>query len=177
MFPENLSPRQFRFAFKTLLQITTPPSFLSVTQPLLPSTLLQLLYDRAVDAPNILLALPEVTLPTDVAPASSQEVLSEQAVLTLTLIDTLQYLTIGELEEWLPLAAHLINLMTGNAMAQICRERFWMAMSSGEMDVSKAGFCVAWWSTRGGREMVAYGRSSKSTNELVSGGLVHDGSF
>ncbi len=78
---------------------------------------------------------------------------------------------VEELEEWLPLASDLISSMTDPAMARVCRERFWELISSGEMDVSRAGFCVAWWTTRGGKDMVMHGRSSKSTEPLMSGGL------
>lgn len=42
-------------------------------------------------------------------------------------------------------------------MRKVCQERFWDALSSGEMDVERANFCVTWWSTRGGREMVLFG--------------------
>lgn len=42
-------------------------------------------------------------------------------------------------------------------MRKFCVERFWDAVSGGEMDVDRANFCVMWWSTRGGRELVLFG--------------------
>ncbi|KAI9723367.1 MAG: hypothetical protein M1812_001251 [Candelaria pacifica] len=174
-FPQNLSPRQFRFAFKTLIRITAPPSPLSATQLMLPSTLLEVLYNRAMNAPVLPLPPPNA-MPSSNSPSMSSEIqLSEQAVLTLALLDSLPYLPVEELEEWLPLASDLITLRTDQSEAQSCRERFWEVISSGEMDVSRAGFCVAWWSTRGGRDMVMHGRSPESTEPLLSGGLSQDG--
>lgn len=59
-------------------------------------------------------------------------------------------------------------------------ERFWDALSSGEMDVERANFCVMWWSTRGGREMVLFGEDGVESKGLqeepyMSGALVDDG--
>ncbi|KAI9702464.1 MAG: hypothetical protein M1836_000944 [Candelina mexicana] len=171
VFPQNLSARQFRFAFRTLIRITAPPSPLSATQPLLPSTLLELIHDRAMNAPIMPLPSPDAMPSTNSASVSNEILLSEQAVLILAFLDSLPYMPIEELEEWLPLASDLISSMTDQGMARLCRERLWEVMSSGEMDVSRAGFCVAWWSTRGGRDMVIHGRSSKSTEPHVSGGF------
>lgn len=83
--------------------------------------------------------------------------LSEQAVLTLTIIDCLCFLRPEALEEWLPLAAKLTNAIADKDMKKVCQERFWDTLSNGEMDVERANFCVTWWSTRGGREMVLFG--------------------
>lgn len=62
-----------------------------------------------------------------------------------------------DLEEWLPLTAQLINTIRESEMRTACVERFWEALSSGEMDVERACYCVAWWSTKGGRELVLFG--------------------
>jgi hypothetical protein len=78
-------------------------------------------------------------------------------VLILALIDSLSFLRVDDLEEWLPLTAELINVIPDRAMRQTCVDRFWEALSGGEMDVDRAYCCVAWWSTRGGRELVLFG--------------------
>lgn len=154
VFPENLSARQFRLAFKTVLQVTAPPSPLANSQPLLPSILLQVLYDRAMNAPTT----PLPSNPQDSTDASNPSPpLSEQTVLTLALIDSLHFLRVGDLEEWLPMTARLVNMIHDAKMRGICTDRFWEALSSGEMDVEQAHYCVTWWSTKGGREMVLFG--------------------
>jgi hypothetical protein len=63
------------------------------------------------------------------------------------------------LEEWLDLIAELVA--TGETEV---RERFWEVLSSGEMDVERAGVCVVWWGTRGGRER-ALGLSTAGEGE------------
>ncbi|KAI9767918.1 MAG: hypothetical protein M1840_005411 [Geoglossum simile] len=135
-FPGSLSPRQFRLAFKTLLSITTPPSPLSLTHPALSSILLELLYHRALH-------------PQEPTPITTDQPTNKQTTLTLTLVDTLPFLPIPMLEEWLDLTAELVA-----AGETEVRERFWEVLSSGEMDVERAGVCVVWWGTRGGREKV-----------------------
>lgn len=101
--------------------------------------------------------------------ADTDTTLSEQTVLTLTLIDCLCYLRVDELEEWLNLTAELINRIPDRAMKKTCQGRLWDALSNGEMDVDRANFCVTWWSTRGGREMVLAG--SGEDEAYMSGGL------
>jgi hypothetical protein len=64
------------------------------------------------------------------------------------------------LEEWLDLIAELIA--TGESEV---RERFWEVLSSGQMDVERAGVCVVWWGTRGGRERVL-GRGEEMSGRL-----------
>ncbi|KAI3020736.1 hypothetical protein CBS147347_8346 [Aspergillus niger] len=156
VFPENLSARQFRLAFKTVIQVTAPPSPIANTQRLLPSTLLEVLYDRALHASDQLLPQPTSTQLEGPDLGKSPPV-SEQAALTLALIDSLCFLRVEDLEEWLPLTAHLLNTIKTPDMHKQCVKRFWEALSSGEMDVERAHFCVTWWSTRGGRELVLYG--------------------
>lgn len=177
VFPQNLSARQFRLAFKSVVQITTPPSPLASSQPLLASTLLELVHDRAYHASSTVLP------PTPQASAGKEDAanstpLSEQAALTLALIDSLSLLRVDDLEEWLPLTAKLINSIQDSGMRNTCVERFWDALSSGEMDVQRANFCVTWWSTRGGRELVLFGeqqqqQQQQSSHEeaVMSGGL------
>lgn len=86
-----------------------------------------------------------------------QQSLSAQAVLILALIDSLSFLCVDDLKEWLPLTAQLINTISDRGMRNVCVDRFWEALSGGEMDVDRAHCCVTWWSTRGGRELVLFG--------------------
>jgi len=153
-FPSNLSTRQFRLAFRTLLSITTPPSPLSVSHPNLPSTLLELLHYRALHAPSH-------HLPTQIThqqEPSLTKALSEQATLTITLLDTLPYLTTPTLEEWLDPAADLVQLIRDIDMRDKVTLRFWEVLASGEMDAVRAEVCAVWWTARGGRERVLSGR-------------------
>ena len=166
-FPTNLSPRQFRFAFKALMQITSPPNQLAASEPMLAETLLELLHHRALHAP----ATP---LPPSVAVKSEADAhmfpLSEQAVLLLTLLDALPHLPLGILEEWLPLAADLLNAVPDRGMREHCRARFWEVLESGEMDVERSAICVGWWGSRGGRERVMSG-GSDGGGPFMSGAL------
>ena len=163
-FPTNLSSRQFRVAFKNIVQIAAPPSPVAYTQPLMQSILLDLIHNRAATASTV--PLPETSTITQ-GPA-----LSEQAVLVMTIIDSLCYLPVPILEDWLSLTADLLPKVQDPAMRQACEERFWEALSSGEMDVERAGTAVAWWTTRGGREMVLYGDDLPDDElALMSGAL------
>jgi len=168
-FPTNLSPRQFRFAFKSLMQITTPPNQLAASEPLLAETLLELLHYRALHAPTTPLP-PSVAVKSEAdAQAQPQLPLSEQAVLLLTLLDALPHLPLGILEEWLPLAADLLNVVPDRGMREHCRARFWEVLESGEMDVERSAVCVGWWGSRGGRERVMFG--SQDEGAFMSGAL------
>lgn len=155
VFPDNLSIRQFRLAFRTVLQVTAPPSPIANTERHLPSILLEVLHDRALHASNKI--LPQPADHGAGSETSKTPPLSEQAALTLSLIDGLSFLRVEDLEEWLPLTAQLINTIRESEMRTSCVERFWEALSSGEMDVERACYCVAWWSTKGGRELVLFG--------------------
>jgi hypothetical protein len=166
-FPTHLSPRQFRFAFKSLIQITTPLSPLSATHPMLSETLLELLHHRALNAPTALLAT-SVSIKTNVDAQDPSPPLSEQAVLLLTLLDALPNLPLRILEDWLPIAASLLHTIQDRSMKEHCKARFWEVLESGEMDVERSAICVGWWSTRGGREMVLHGDLD---GPFMSGGL------
>jgi hypothetical protein len=54
-------------------------------------------------------------------------------------------------------------------MRTVCVERLWDALTSGEMDVERAHFCVTWWSIRGGRELIMLGAGAD-----VRLGATHD---
>ncbi|EGD87217.1 hypothetical protein H112_05753 [Trichophyton rubrum D6] len=168
VFPKNLSARQFRLAFKTILKITAPPSPLANSQPYLPSVLLQLLYDRAINAPTTPLLPPA----TDSNPNPAPEDLSEQGVLAMTIIDGLPYLRVELLEDWLDLTVDLINRIHDLEIRRKCQEKFWDTLSNGDMDVERANFCVTWWSTRSGRDMLLR-KSEEEDTQLysMSGGV------
>jgi hypothetical protein len=171
-FPTNLSPRQFRFAFQALIQITTPPSPVSASQPTLSETLLELLHHRALHAPISPLP-PSLSIKSE-SDAQLQDLqlpLSEQAVLLLTLLDALPHLPLNILEEWLPLAADILNVIEHSTMREHCKTRFWEVLESGEMDVERSAVCVAWWSTRGGRARVLFGNQVSEGGQFMSGAL------
>lgn len=73
------------------------------------------------------------------------------------------------LDEWLPRTAELIPELHSNEARQSCRQRFWEAVSDGEMDVERSQLCVAWWGTAGGREMVM--REKNGADVMMSGAL------
>ncbi|KAG9376829.1 hypothetical protein A1F94_012429 [Pyrenophora tritici-repentis] len=168
VFPHNLSPRQFRLAFKTLMRVTAPPSTLSATHPDLPATLLELVFHRALTAPTEALPPDSVALALQNSDAPPPA-LSEQAVLALTLIDALPYLPIALLEEWLPLCAELLNEISDDDMRENVKARYWEVLVSGEMDAERSGVAVCWWTTKGGRERVLYGREEEL--DFMSGAL------
>ena len=171
VFPQNLSSRQFRLAFKTLLRLTSPPAALAASEPMLSATLLELLHERA----NQSSTLPLPPNPTDSTSQVEPPVdLSEQAVLTLTVIDTLTHLPLDLLDEWLPLAADLVNQIEDAAMRQYCKEHFWHVLVGGEMDPNRSGLCHAWWSTRGGREMLLFGRETAAEDIVQMSGALPD---
>ncbi|KAF2721658.1 hypothetical protein K431DRAFT_346092 [Polychaeton citri CBS 116435] len=173
VFPSNLSGRQFRLAFTTLVQITVPPSPLSASQPMLPAVLLELLYDRAGKASAA--PLPQQP-PVDGADAGQGPgLISEQAVLVLTVLDTLPELPLDLLDEWLPLSADLINIVQDRMMREQCKQHFWHTILTGEMDPERGQVCHAWWSSRSGRETVLLGEPvfAGETHEMtgaVAGG-------
>jgi len=89
----------------------------------------------------------------------------------LTLIDSLPFLTIHALEEWLPITAESISLMDRADMLSRCRQRFWEVMSNGEMDVARAQVCVSWWNTKRGREIVFGFSLPQDQGPFMSGAL------
>ncbi|KAF1847517.1 uncharacterized protein K460DRAFT_279509 [Cucurbitaria berberidis CBS 394.84] len=171
VFPHNLSPRQFRLAFKTLMRVTAPPSTLSASHPDLPTTLLELVFHRALHAPTHALPPDEVSLALQGSDAPPPA-LSEQAVLALTLIDALPYLPIPLLEEWMPLTAELLNHINDHSMRESVKARYWEVLVNGEMDAERSGVAVLWWTTKGGRELVLFGRESVDEQiGMMSGAL------
>jgi len=164
VFPSNLSPRQFRFAFKTLLNISTAPSPLAAKHPHLPETLLELLHNLAMNAPFPSDAAPRLTTSATPPVLQTNELdadLDEQAILTLTLIDSLPFLPAPILGPWLTITANLLSRLESELTSRKSKERFWEVITSGGMDIERSQICVAWWSTRGGKELVLRGGNMK----------------
>ena len=173
VFPANLSAHQFRLAFKTLIQITTLPAPLSQSQRMLSATLLELLYERACRASRDPMP-PQPAASTPEAALEDPVQLSEQAVLVLTVIDTLTRLPLNLLDEWLPLSAELLNMIDDVAMREYCKEHFWHVFVAGGMDPDRSQVCHGWWSSSGGREMVLFGRESNKGRALEMSGAIPD---
>lgn len=152
-FPTYISPRQFRLAFKTLMQILSPPYPISSTHPQLAETLLEMVRFRIGVASKVPLPPPE----THVQSATPELPVSEQSTLVMTLIDSLPFLHLRIFEDWLTLAAHAVNQIEDVAMREAAKRRFWEILVSGEMDVERSAIGVAWWGTKGGRQAVLYG--------------------
>ncbi|ETS79960.1 hypothetical protein PFICI_07489 [Pestalotiopsis fici W106-1] len=180
-FPTRISSRQFRLAFKTVMQIVSPPFPISATHPKLSEILLETLHFRSVSA-NVLPLPPEAT-PTSPSPMASQQPseeqvqqprLSEQSTLVLALIDALPFLPLQIVDEWLSRTAEAMNAIADASMREVARKRFWDVLVSGEMDVERAAIGVAWWGTGGGREMVLLNAprvQEKQEEYMMSGAL------
>jgi hypothetical protein len=167
-FPAHISPRQFRLAFRTVMQILSPPFPVSASHPLLAETMLEMVRYRAVASG----AAGTAVLPP-VEPASSSSggggggsqdantnadgPVSEQSTLVLTLVDALPFLDGGILEEWLALTAATVHEIRDAGLREVVQRRFWDVLGSGEMDVERAALALAWWGTKGGREAVLFG--------------------
>ncbi|KAK4662003.1 uncharacterized protein QC763_709670 [Podospora pseudopauciseta] len=172
-FPKHISPRQFRLAFKTVMQILSPPFPIAASHPQLAETLLEMVRYRASIAgqdPNGQAPLPP---PPAADPLEAQEPMSEQSTLVLTLIDALPFLQLDIFEDWMTLAAHAVNEIRDSALREVVKRRFWEVLVSGEMDVERAAIGVAWWGTKGGREAVLFGRAPERQEEMymMSGAL------
>lgn len=170
-FPHNLTARQFRLAFKTLLRLASPPATLAATEPMLSATLLELLFDRARHASTY----PIFPLPQDEnAEAQAPAQLSEQAVVALIVIDTLPELPLDLLEETLPIAAQMANGIENGNTREYCKEQFWQSLVGGEMDPDRSELCHAWWSTRGGRDLLLFGERAEARDDLKMSGALPD---
>jgi hypothetical protein len=139
-FPSSLSPRQFRLAFKTLLRVTLPPSALASSDPDLVPALLELLRHRAEHANPALMPAADATSTSTSTPAS------EQSTLTLAALDVLPLFPRRLLDEWLPLAANLVQRVAAGPLQEECRARLWQIVSDGELDPDRALVSFAWWS-------------------------------
>ncbi|KAL9603307.1 MAG: hypothetical protein Q9179_002246 [Wetmoreana sp. 5 TL-2023] len=167
VFPRTLSPRQFRVAIKQLVRIASPPSLISEQRPFLASALLEILRLRLQTAST----QPIGSSITSEEPGDNADSMSEQAVLLLALIDSLPFLQLDVLEDWLWNVAKSIHLVRDLAMRHACKQRFWEVLSNGEMDFGRAAYCATWWSTRGGGQMMLYGKDIDNFEPLMSGAL------
>ncbi|OHF02661.1 peroxin 8 [Colletotrichum orchidophilum] len=154
-FPAQISTRQFRLAFKTIMQVVSPPFPISLTEPQLSETLLEMVRFKTLSAGTERLpATHDAIAQAEKGLAPEQELVSEQSSLVLTLVDSLPFLPLPLVEDWLTLTAQAMNEIVEPAVRQPVRDRFWEVLVSGEMDVERATIGVAWWTTKGGRELV-----------------------
>ncbi|KAL2156005.1 hypothetical protein VTH82DRAFT_749 [Thermothelomyces myriococcoides] len=199
-FPARISPRQFRLAFRTILQILSPPFAVSWDQVELGECLLEMVRYRVRDAgKDILPSTPHPAPSSSSSPnsggtgqqqqqqqqqqpgAEGGEEASEQSTLVLTLIDALPFLRMDIFEEWLGLVAAAVHEVVGERLKEAAKRRFWEVLSSGEMDVERAAVAAAWWGTKGGREAVLFGRgvampySGGEDQFVMSGAIVREG--
>ncbi|KAI8949563.1 hypothetical protein F4801DRAFT_552542 [Xylaria longipes] len=167
-FPARISPRQFRFAFRTIMQVASPPYPVSVSHPELAETLLEMLRFRAEGASTA----PLLDLLSSGPQQQQQqtEPVSEQTALVLAMIDALPYLPVHLVDEWLSRAAEASNAIPDPRMRDVARRRLWEVLADGELDVDRAVAGVAWWGTRGGRDMMVSGNGSGEP--MMSGALV-----
>ncbi|KAI0389799.1 peroxin 8 [Xylariaceae sp. FL0594] len=186
-FPSRISSRQFRLAFRTVVQISSPPFPISATHPDLSETLLEMLRHRAEDAstaplppdPNSSDSSSSSSSPDSAAAGPGGVPISEQTALVLALIDSLPYLPTHALQEWLSRAAEACAAIPDPRMRDVARRRLWEVLASGELDVDRAVAGVAWWGLRGGRAMIAPdsghpGAETSNTGEgefMMSGAL------
>ncbi|KAH7038182.1 uncharacterized protein B0I36DRAFT_403766 [Microdochium trichocladiopsis] len=124
-FPARISPRQFRLAFKTVMQIASPPFPISASHPDLSEALLEMLRHRALQggASSLPLTPPASELapaPGDTQPPQPAPPQSEQSTLVLGLIDALPYLPLPIVDEWLTRAADAMNAIEDSTLREIC---------------------------------------------------------
>lgn len=169
-FPSHISPRQFRLAFRTLMQILSPPFPVSATNPELAETLLEMVRFRIPTAGQSYLP------PSPDQGQTAQEPASEQSALVLTLIDALPFLHLPIVEDWLTIVGTTLHEIPDVAMRESTKQRLWEILGSGEMDVERAAIGVAWWGTKGGRELVLFGPTQLRRQEpfLMSGAIVDE---
>jgi hypothetical protein len=167
-FPKPLMARQFRLAIKSVVRLAAPPSPMAVSMPLMQAIVLDLLRERMDHASEELLP------PNPDLHQENSEPLSEKTVLLLSIIDCLSSLPVSLLDEWLPLTAELLHKIGHAGQRQQCQRRLWDTLSNGEMDVERAALCVAWWTSRGGREHVMLGERPEDQDYTMSGGLQLD---
>lgn len=171
-FPHQISPRQFRVAFKTVIQMVSPPFEIAALEPMLGETLLEMLLNYIASAST------EPLAPDEAAQAASAEsggppLQSTQSALVLALIDALPFLPLPLVEEWMAIAAQTLNTIADPRLRRPVKERFWDILVNGEMDVERSAIGVAWWGTKGGRELVLFGRAAGPAEPaMMSGALM-----
>lgn len=158
-FPAHVSPRQFRLAFRTLVQILSPPFAVEWEQVAIAEVLLEMVRGRVAGAGRVPLPLLEGGETGTGGGEGAAEAVSEQSALVLTLVDALPFLRVEIFEEWMGLVAGAVNEVVGERLKEAVRRRFWDVLVSGEMDVERAAIAAAWWGTKGGREAVLFERA------------------
>ncbi|KAB5558453.1 hypothetical protein GE09DRAFT_113953 [Coniochaeta sp. 2T2.1] len=173
-FPTHISPRQFRLAFKTMIQILSPPFPISATHPNFAETLLEMVRFR-VTAAN---PAPLPPSPDAVAQLDSAGPVSEQSTLVMTLIDSLPFLPLHMVEDWMTWTAESLHEIADPSMRDVARRRYVEILASGEMDVERAAIGVAWWGSKGGMELVLGrpGGTSEHGQFMMSGAIVDESS-
>lgn len=170
-FPLHISPRQFRVAFKTVMEIVSPPFPIAAMDPHLSETLLEMLRTNLSTAGTQ--PLPRnLDSVAGALEETQQEALSEQSALVMTLIDSLPFLPLPLVEEWLGITARAMSEIEDPRLNASVKKRFWDVLVSGEMDVERSTIGVAWWGTKGGRELVLFGGAPQSL--VMSGALNGD---
>ncbi|KAH6606790.1 hypothetical protein Trco_005943 [Trichoderma cornu-damae] len=174
-FPQQISPRQFRVAYKTVMQIVSPPFPIAAMEPHLAETLLEMLRASIPAAGTSLLPQTPDAAPQDVASSEDStqqppEPCSEQSSLTMALIDTLPFLPLPLVEEWLTITAQTLNTIEDPRLRAPVKKRFWDILVNGEMDVERAAIGVAWWGNQGGRELVLSRPATEPA--MMSGAIV-----
>lgn len=169
-FPSHISPRQFRLAFRTLMQILSPPFPVSASNPELAETLLEMVRFRIPTAgQSYLPAAPDQD-------QTAESPMSEQSALVLTLIDSLPFLHLSIVEDWMTMVAMALHEIPDMVLSEAAKHRFWELLGSGEMDVERAAIGVAWWGTKGGRELTIFGPAQSQGQEavLMSGAIIDE---
>ncbi|GAO13120.1 hypothetical protein UVI_02024790 [Ustilaginoidea virens] len=171
-FPRHLSPRQFRLAFKTVMQVVSPPFPIAAAEPHLSETLLEMLR-ASIGAASTHLLPPSSAGPDAASRAGEearQEPLSEQGALLMTLVDSLPCVPLALVEEWLDITARAMQELEDPQIKAAVKKRFWDMLANGEMDVERSMIGVAWWGTKGGRDLVLRGGDAPGP-PVMSGAL------
>ncbi|PKS10247.1 hypothetical protein jhhlp_001997 [Lomentospora prolificans] len=146
-FPVYISPRQFRVAFRTVMQIVSPPFPVAEKEPQLAEVLLEMLRFRAVNAGTTPLP-PATNANAEPGPQS------EQSALVLALIDSLPYVALPIMDDWFTITAETMAGIADPELRLPVRNRFWEMLESGELDVGRSSLAVSWWHARGGRDLM-----------------------
>ncbi|KAH6998801.1 hypothetical protein BKA56DRAFT_470343 [Ilyonectria sp. MPI-CAGE-AT-0026] len=170
-FPQQISPRQFRVAFKTVMQIVSPPFPIAEMEPQFSETLLEMLRSYTTAASTTPIPPKSDAVSQAASSEQEEEPLSQQSSLTLALVDSLPFLPLPLLEEWLTIAAQAMYEIADPALREPVKNRLLEILVSGEMDVERAAIGVAWWGTHGGRDLVFSGGNQPA---MMSGALGAD---
>ncbi|TQS34821.1 hypothetical protein Golomagni_04783 [Golovinomyces magnicellulatus] len=167
-FPNYIGPQQFRFAFKALIQICTPPNPLGTTQPMMAEALLEVLHHRALQASTI--PISSRLLKSSSENSKQNVLITEQTAFIFTILDSLPYLSLEILEIWLDQVARLLEKVPEGGMRDYCKKQFWETLENGAMNMDRSLICLSWWGSKGGREKVMF-NGNVNHGPFMSGGL------